>query len=96
MEKTMLNLNLEALGVTEEALEKTILSTLGLSREGAVKALAEKFDVAIPSGEVVVAAPVSAGDEVLTSQGASKAAILTEDELSTLRKAASITNRLFA
>jgi len=92
----MISLNLAELGVTEEALEASILSTLGLSREGAVKALAEKFGVALPSAEVAVAAPISSGDEVLTSQGASKAAILTDSELSTLREAASITNRLFA
>ena len=89
----MISLNLETLGVTEEALEKSILSTLGLSREGAVKALAEKFGVSISAPESAV---VNSGDEVLTSQGASKAAILTESELSTLREAASITNRLFA
>lgn len=92
----MISLNLAELGVTEEALEASILSTLGLSREGAVKALAEKFGVALPSAEAAVAAPISSGDEVLTSQGASKAAILTDSELSTLREAASITNRLFA
>ena len=92
----MISLNLAELGVTEEALEASILSTLGLSREGAVKALAEKFGVSLPSAEVAVAAPISSGDEVLTSQGASTAAILTESELSTLREAASITNRLFA
>ena len=92
----MISLNLAELGVTEEALEASILSTLGLSREGAVKALAEKFGVSLPSAEVAVAAPISSGDEVLTSQGASKAAVLTESELSTLREAASITNRLFA
>ena len=92
----MISLNLETLGVTEEALEKSILSTLGLSREGAVKALAEKFGVSLSAPESAVAAVVSSGDEVLTSEGASKAAILTESELSTLREAASITNRLFA
>ena len=89
----MISLNLEALGVTEEALEKSILSTLGLNREQAVTALAEKFGVSISTGN---AGAISTGDEVLTSQGPSVAAVLTTAEIATLKEAASISQRIFS
>ncbi len=45
----MLNLNLEALGVTESALKTAILSKLNMTPEQAVAALAEKFGVEAPA-----------------------------------------------
>ena len=88
----MLNLNLEALGVTEKALEDTILSQLGLDREGAVKALADKFGVSLTSPTQVV----KNGSTVTTDQGETKAAILSDRELSVLKEAAAISTRLFS
>ncbi len=87
----MLTLNLEALGVSEAALEKSILSELGLTREEAVKALAAKFGVPFPSA----ASTVSAGDLVQTDQGESKAAILTQGEADCLKQAGAIAQRIF-
>lgn len=87
-----MNLNLEALGVTEASLEKAILSQLNLTREGAVKALAQKFGVDIsPAATVVVN-----GAEVPTTEGTAKAAILSDSDLRTLREAAAISTRLFS
>lgn len=88
----MLTLNLEALGVTEEALTQSILSELGLSKEEAVKALADKFGVSLSSKS----SPVAQGDSVLTTQGESVAAVVTLAEAATLKQAAAISSRLFA
>lgn len=85
----MLTLNLEALGVSEAALERTILSQLGMSREQAVKALADKFGVSLTSE----AKPVQGGDTVKTVDGDTKAAILTPEEQRTLARAGEILNR---
>lgn len=88
----MLTLNLEKLGVTEEALTQSILSELGLSKEEAVKALADKFGVSLSSKP----SPVAQGDSVLTTQGESVAAVVTLAEAATLKQAAAISSRLFA
>ena len=90
----MISLNLEKLGVTEASLESAILDQLGLSREGAVKALAEKFGVELSSPQATGA--MSSGATVLTTEGDATAQVLTTDELATLKKAASITNRIFS
>jgi len=87
----MLTLNLEALGVTEEALTNAILSELGLSKEEAVKALAESLGVPFSNGS----STVKTGDSVATEQGESVAAIITDSDLATLKNAAAITQRLF-
>ncbi len=87
-----MNLNLEALGVTEASLEKAILSQLGMNREQAVNALAEKFGVEFNTPIAVV----TNGAEVKTSEGVAKAAILSDSELKTLRDAAAISTRLFS
>lgn len=87
-----MNLNLEKLGVTEASLEKAVLSELGLTREEAVKALAEKFGVDLnPTAGIV-----TSGSEVKTSEGVAKATILSDSELSTLREAAAISSRIFS
>jgi len=88
----MLTLNLETLGVTEESLTQSILSELGLSKEEAVLALADKFGVSLGSKS----SPISNGDSVLTSQGESVAAVLTLAEAATLKQAAAISARIFS
>jgi len=92
-----MNLNLEALGVTRESLVQAILKETGLTPEGAVIALAEQLGVDIMKADDYqpTAASLSSGDEVLTSEGAARAAILTESEIGTLREAAAIQTRLF-
>lgn len=88
----MLTLNLSSLGVSEASLERAILAELGMTREQAVKALADKFGVSL-------AAPVTTirdGARVATDKGDAVAQTLTADELATLRNAAQITSRLFA
>lgn len=84
----MLTLNLEALGVSEAALERTILSQLGMTREQAVKALAEKFGVDLTSKTQ----PVQNGDVINTVDGETKAAILTPEEQQVLARAGAILN----
>ena len=84
----MLTLNLEALGVSEAALERTILSQLGMTREQAVKALAEKFGVDLTAQ----AQPVQNGDVIDTVDGQTKAAILTPEEQQVLARAGAILN----
>lgn len=88
----MLTLNLETLGVTEEALTQSILNELGLSKEEAVAALADKFGVSLSQGSNAI----SSGDSVLTSQGESVAAVLTNAEVATLKEAAAISARIFS
>jgi len=89
----MISLNLEKLGVSEKALENAILSELGLSREQAVKALAEKFGVDLSAP---AAGPVANGSTVKTTDGEATALILSDSELSTLKQAAAISNRIFS
>lgn len=84
----MLTLNLEALGVSEAALERTILSQLGMTREQAVKALASKFDVSLNPEP----AQVKNGDVIDTVDGQTKAAILTPEEQRILSQAGAILN----
>lgn len=86
-----MNLNLGALGVTPEVLEKALLSELGLSRKEAVHALANHFGVELNSGQ-----PIKSGSTVVTEQGASTAQVITEAEVATLRDAAAISARIFS
>lgn len=88
----MLKLDLSALGVSEQALERAILAELGMSREQAVRALANKFGVSLEGDATVI----RNGAEVRTDQGVARAQTLTENELATLRQASQITQRLFA
>jgi hypothetical protein len=88
----MLKLNLESLGVTEEALTQSILNELGLTKEQAVKALAERLGVPLKEDGT----SVSTGDSVLTTQGESVAQVLTPAEINTLREAAAISSRIFS
>lgn len=84
----MLTLNLSTLGVSEAALENAILGELGMTREQAVKALADKFgvDLSRPSR------PVQNGDVLDTVDGQTKAAILTPEEQECLARAGAILN----
>lgn len=91
----MLTLNLATLGVTEEALERSILNELGMTKEQAVRALAEKFGVTIPAAVAPVGA-VKTGDTVQTDQGEAKAKVLSEAEVRTIAEAGTIMERLFA
>lgn len=87
----MLKLNFEALGVTEDALAQSILDELGMTKEQAVTALAQKFGV-----DVSTSAIVQNGERVRTTQGEAIATVLTPSEINTLREAASIQTRLFS
>lgn len=87
-----MKINLEALGVTEGSLTKAVLSELGLSKEEAVLALADKFGVSLGKDSTTI----STGDSVLTSEGESVAAVLTGAEIATLKEAAAISTRIFS
>lgn len=90
-------IDLEKFGVSKETLVNAVLSETGLSREDAVVELAKTLGVEIQKvDDYQPNAPVTAGDEVLTTQGPGRAAILTEGELETLRNATAIQQRLFA
>ena len=92
-----MQVDLNAFGVTEEKLIDAVLSQTGLDREGAVIALANKLGVEIMKADNYRPnSPVQDGEEVLTSQGAGRAAILTESEIATLREATAIQQRLFS
>ena len=92
-----MQVDLNAFGVTEEKLIDVVLSQTGLSREDAVVALAERLGVEImKADDYQPNAPVQDGEEVLTSQGAGRAAILTEREIAVLRDATAIQQRLFS
>lgn len=93
-----MNINLEALGITKQAVVNAVLEETGLSREGAVIALAKELGVEIMNANDYKpeTTTLSTGDEVLTSKGAARAAILTDSELNTLREAAAISTRLFS
>lgn len=85
----MLTLNLEALGVSERALEEAVLSQLGMNREQAVRALADRFGVDLtPPAQTAV----RNGDVIDTVEGQTKAAILTPEEQATLARAGAILN----
>jgi len=87
----MLTLNLETLGVTEEALTQAVLNELGLSKEEAVASLAEKLGVSLNK----TGPNISNGDSVQTEQGESVATILTPGEANILKEAAAIQSRIF-
>lgn len=92
-----MQVDLSALGVTEEKLIDAVLSQTGLSREDAVVALANRLGVEImKADDYKPNSPVQDGEEVLTTQGASRAAILTESEIAILRDATAIQQRLFS
>lgn len=91
-----MRIDLEKLGVTRESLTRAVLSELGLSPEEAVVALAKELGVEVMNADDYRPNhPIENGEEVLTSQGAGRAAILTESELATLRDATAIQTRLF-
>lgn len=75
-------LNLSALGVSEQALTDAILSQLGMTKEQAVKALAEKLGVKFGSD----ASAVKTGDTVQTAQGAAKALVIDEADRAALAR----------
>ena len=93
-----MNINLEALGITKEAVVRAVLEETGLTAEGAVKALAKELGVEVINADDYQpeASALSNGAEVLTTEGAARAAILSDGEIATLREAAAIQTRLFS
>jgi hypothetical protein len=92
-----MQVDLSRFGVTREVLINAVLSETGLSREDAVLALARELGVEIQKvDDYQPNVPVNDGDEVITTRGAGRAAILTESELETLRNATVIQQRLFS
>lgn len=87
-----MNINLSALGITEEALTNAVLGELGLTKEQAVQSLASKLGVSLATP----ASTIKDGSTVATEAGESVAKVLTPAEIDTLRKAAAIQARIFA
>ncbi len=92
-----MNINLEALGITKQAVVNAVLEETGLSAEEAVIALANELGVRIMNADDYKpeSNAISNGAEVLTTEGTARAAVLSEGEINTLREAAAISSRLF-
>lgn len=89
----MLTLDLSKLGINEEQLTNAILNELGISREEAVRQIAAKLNVELPSEANTV---VRNGSNVRTEHGTSFARILSQGDAETLVRAGEILSGLRA
>jgi len=86
-----MQLDLSALGITEDSLTKAVLSQLGMTPEQAVKALAERLGVKQSVSET---GSIKSGDTVSTADGAARAFILKGTDLAALANAGRILSGL--